>query len=339
MVKPFVSIIIVNWNGKKFLDSCLGSLSTIAYKNVEIIFVDNASSDRSVEFVKANYPKVVIIHNKKNLGLSGGHDVAFKKAKGDAVLLLNTDTIVGKRFLNELVAVLFSNQEYGGVQPKLIIPKYNVIDSIGSFFLPGGNLYHFGREKNPHLGIYNKTMEIFSTKAACMLIKTTVLKKTGLFDKDFFVYFEDTDLCMRIWLAGYKVIYTPKTIVYHKGGGASKQMPPSYIEFHSYKNRICTYIKNLSPKYLLSVLPVMIFLYEVAASIYICTGKISIAWAIQKGIIWNIIHVKQTLRKRRYIQKYIRVVSDDDFIPKLTRNVRLSYYFYQIFGGMEKYVD
>lgn len=339
MQKPLVSVIIVNWNGRKFLDDCLGSLSCIWYKNVEILFVDNVSSDDSVAFVRKNFPKIKIIQNKTNLGLSGGHDVAFEKAKGEAILLLNTDTIVEKNFLTVLVDVLFSDEQYGAVQAKILLLSKNVIDSIGSFFLPNGNLYHFGREKDPNLTIYNQPMEIFSTKGACMLIKTHVLRKTGLFDKDFFVYFEDTDLCMRIWLSGYKILYTPKAFIYHKGGGASKQMISAYIEFHSYKNRICTYIKNLSIGYLCKVLPVMLFLYEVAAILYILMGRLAVALAIQKAILWNVLHIKDTLAKRKYVQTCIRTVQDNDFLPKLTKPVRVSYYYYQIFGGMEKYTD
>jgi GT2 family glycosyltransferase len=121
-------------------------------------------------------------------------------------------------------------------------------------------LYHYGREKNSKDPLFNKPMEIYSAKGACLLFKKEVLKKTGLFDKDYFAYFEETDLCHRIWLTGNSVLYWPRTVVYHKGGGASKQMVKAFILFHAYKNRICTYIKNLSVKNLIHVLP-SIFLF------------------------------------------------------------------------------
>lgn len=340
MNNPLVSIIIVNWNGRKYLDNCLGSLSKIDYKNVEIFFVDNASSDDSVAYVKKNYPHFILIVNKKNLGFAEGHEEAFRKSKGSAVLLLSMDTIVEKNFLSEMVKILFSKKDNGAVQPKLLMfPKRNLIDSIGSFFLMNGNLYHFGREKDSRLARYNKLMEIFSAKGACLLFKKETLQKTRLFDKDYFAYFEETDLCMRIWLAGYRIMYAPKATVYHTGGGSSGQMPSSFILFHSYKNGICTYIKNLSIKYLILVIPRMIFLYQVAFIGYILQANFAAAWAIQKAIVWNIVHIRKNLKKRKIIQNKVRTVSDNTFLPKLTKKVSHSYYYYQFFGGMEKYTD
>lgn len=340
MRKPFVSIIIVNWNGIRFLKDCLKSLSETSYREKEILFVDNASFDDSVSYVRKNFPNINVIQNKKNLGFAGGHEVAFKKSKGQAILILNTDTIVEKNLVDALIKKLYENDAIGAAQPKIVIyPQKNLIDSIGSFFLMSGDLYHYGREKDPRLPIYNRPMDIFSAKGACILFKKEVLAKTGFFDKDYFAYFEETDLCMRIWLAGYRVVYTPETVVYHKGGASAKRVVPSYIQFHSYKNGICTYLKNLSFKYLCKVLPVMIGLYMGGSIFYTIKGKPRIAWAIQKAIGWNLLHLRETLKKRKLIQEKIRVVSDDDFLPKLTKHVRLSYYYYQFFGGMDRYRD
>lgn len=340
MHKPFISVVIVNWNGRRLLEDCLKSLSEISYGNKEILFVDNASLDDSVSYVRKNFPNVKVIQNTKNLGFAGGNDVGFKKASGDAILILNTDTIVEKNLLDALGDTLYSANDIGAVQPKIVMyPQTNFIDSIGSFFLPNGDLYHYGREKDPRLSMYNKEMDIFSAKGACILLRREVLEKTGLFDKDYFAYFEDTDLSMRIWLSGYRIVYTPKTTVYHKGGATAKKVASSHIQFYSYKNRLCTYIKNLSFKYLCRVMPLTIIIYELASILYIAKRKVDISWAIQKAIFWNITHIKQTLQKRKYVQRKIRAVKDDNFFPKLTRRVRLSYYYYQFFGGIERYRD
>lgn len=339
MDKPLVTVIVLNWNGKHFLEDCLGSLSKISYKNLEIVFVDNASTDGSVAYVKKNFPQIKILVNSKNLGFAEGHEEVFKRAKGELVLLLSTDTIVEKNLLDELVRVISSGEKIGAVMPKLLMyPRKNLIDSIGAFFLMSGLLYHFGREKEHKKSIYNKSMEIYSAKGACLLFRKNVLEKTGLFDKDYFAYFEETDLCHRIWLAGYKVIYVPETKVYHKGGGSSGQMIGAYLQFHSFKNRLCTYIKNLSLKNLVKVMPPTIIVYQCAFILYILSGKSAVAWAIQKAIIWNLVHIKETLKKRGFVQNKIRVVSDDDFLPKVTRRVRLSYYYY-MFRGLDCYRD
>lgn len=341
MHNPLVSIIIVNWNGMRFLDNCLGSLSKVKYKNTEILFVDNASVDDSVSYVKKNFPDIVILQNKNNLGYAGGHEGAFRKAKGELVLLLSTDTIVEENLLSELVKAICLEKNIGAVMPKLLMyPKKNLIDSIGSFFLTSGILYHVGRDKDQAKPQYNVSQEIFSGKGACMLFKKNVLDKTGLFDEDYFAYFEETDLCHRIWLSGNKVIYWPKTSVCHMQGGASKQMVPSFILFHSYKNILCTYIKNLSLKYLIKVLPMTLVIYQSGFLSYLFAREFSIAWAFQKSIIWNIYNLPVTLKKRRFVQNKIRAVSDDYFLPKVTRNVSLRYYYYLFTGeGLSKYHD
>lgn len=338
--KPFVSIIIVNWNGMSFLKDCLDSVSLLQYAEFETIFVDNASSDGSVEFVRKNYPFIKVFVNKENLGVGGGYEVALAKAAGQAVLLLNTDTIFTKDLLTSLVNVLYEDKKIGAVQPKLVLyPNRKLIDSIGCFFLPTGNLYHFGREKDHRLPLYNKRMEIFSTKGACMLVKKEVLDKTGLFDEKFFAYFEDTDFCMRIWMAGYTIVYDPKEIVFHRGGATSKKINQSRILFHAYKNNIYAYIKNFSFEYVIKIVPIMLGMYQLAFFGYIITGKFNYALALQRGILWNIINILSVLRKRRYIQENIREVSDKEFMPRLTKQVSPLYYWYQFFGGMERYKD
>lgn len=340
MLKPLVSVIIVNWNGRHLIDDCLGSLTKNKYKNLEILFADNASTDDSVTYVKKKFKTVKIIQNTQNLGYAEGHEKAFKQSKGKYILLLSTDTIIEKNAVEELVKGMNSDKNIGAVMPKLIMyPKKHLIDSIGAFFLMNGDLYHFGREKDPRLSKYNKPMNILSVKGACTLFKKEVLDKTGMFDRDYFAYFEETDLSMRIWLAGYKILYIPHATVYHKGGVTSAKMLRSYILFHSYKNRIYTYLKNLSVKYLLIVLPQTILIYQTVFLLYLLKGKFAYAMVVQKSLGWNIIHLKKILKKRKYVQSVIRKIPDDAYLPLVTKSVRLSYYYYQFFGGIEKYKD
>lgn len=339
MHDPLVSIIIVNWNGRVLLEDCLSSLLGISYRNKEVIFVDNASTDDSLEYAKKTYPGMKIIQNSKNLGYAQGHEEAFEKAKGELVLLLSTDTIVKENMLSAMVAAIYKEKNIGAVMPKLLMyPNINLIDSIGSFFVRSGVSYHYGREKDSKLPIYNKKMEIYSAKGACLLFKKEVLEKTGLFDKDYFAYFEETDLCHRIWLAGYKVIYIPDTKVYHKGAGTSKKIARAYIQFHSFKNRLMTYLKNLSAVNLIQVLPLTLLVYQAIFILFLLTGKFRIAFAIQGAIIWNVLNIGKTLEKRKYVQEKIREVKDEDFLPNITRKVRLSYYYY-MFRGLGLYKD
>lgn len=339
MLNPLVTIIIINWNGKSLLYKCFSSLKKVSYKNKEIIFVDNASTDGSLEYAKTLYPGMKIIKNKKNLGYAEGHEEALKRARGKFILLLSTDTMVKKNMLGAMVSAIQSEKNVGAVMPKLLMyPNTKLIDSIGSFFVRSGVSYHFGREKDSNIPIYNKKMEIYSAKGACLLFRKDALQKTGLFDKDYFAYFEDTDLCHRIWLAGFKVVYTPETEVYHLGAGTSKKIARSYIQFHSFKNRLMTYIKNLSAGNLVEVIPLTLLVYQAIFLLFLITGKFKTAFAIQGAILWNILNIDKTLKKRRYIQTKIRKVKDEDFLPKITRDVRLSYYYY-MFKGLGGYRD
>jgi GT2 family glycosyltransferase len=336
---PLVSVIILNWNGKKFIEKCIRSLMNVSYPSIEILFIDNASTDGSPELIETKYRNIKVFRNKKNLGFAEGHEIGFRKAHGNAILLLNTDTIVEENLITSLVNVLYSKKSIGAVQPKIVMyPQKEIIDSIGVFFLMNGSLYHYGREKKENILEYNKQMEIFSAKGVCVMFKKEVLDKTGFFDKDYFAYFEETDICMRVWLSGYKIVYTPTSTVYHIGGATSKRLNWSFILFHSYKNGISTYIKNLSPSYLLRVLPVMLFLYQGVFLLHLLRLEFSNALAVQRAIIWNIIHFEKTLRKRQRVQNKIRRIKDDEYLPKLTRKVKWSYYYYQFFGGMGKYI-
>lgn len=339
MHNPLVSIIIVNWNGRRFLESCLGSLSKIQYENTEIFFVDNASKDDSVAYVKKNYPKIKLIINSKNLGFAEGHDEAFKRSKGELILLLSTDTTVQENLLSEMVKTILSKSNIGAVMPKLVMfPRTDLVDSIGSLFLFSGMLYHIGREKDEKNPLYNKPMDVYSAKGACLLFRKKVLIETGLFDKDYFAYFEETDLCHRIWLAGYSVVYTPFTKVCHVGAGSSGQMAPAFIQFHSFKNRICTYIKNFSLMNLIKVLIGTFILYQITFIAFLIKRKPEIALTVQKAIFWNVVHLGETLKKRAHVQKVVRKVKDEDFLPNITGKVRLSYYYY-MFWGLKYYKD
>lgn len=344
MQNPLVTVILVGYNAKHFLSQCLGSLIKGNYKNIEILYIDNGSTDGTSDYIVKNYPQIKLYKNSQNLGFSPAHEGIHKKIKGEAVLLLNTDTILSNNVLEELVKALFSKTYIGAVQPKILMyPQKNNIDSIGSFFLMNGLLYHLGYEKDQCLNIYNKPMEIFSTKGAIMLIKTEVIQKIAfpassghdesIFDKDNFTAYEDTDLSMRIWLAGYKILYVPSTKAYHIGGGTVKNLIQSFVLFHGEKNRLSTYIKNLSFKYLLKVIPRIMIMFQLESLAYLLTRRrLDLALAIQKAILWNIINLPETLQKRSYIQNHIRKVPDESFLPKLTKKVRLSYYYYLVIG-------
>lgn len=332
MEKPLVSIIIVNWNGLEHLKICFSSLTKLKYSNFETILVDNGSTDGSVEYVKKNYPKVILVQNKKNLGFAEANNVGFKKAGGEYILLLNNDVKVTSDFLTKLVQVLEAGAKIGVGQPKIILLGSKRLQSGGAFLTSTGFLYHFGREKNPSDKKYNQQMPIFSANGSCMLIRREVIEKVGLFDPDLFCYFEESDFCWRAWLAGYKTLYIPSAVIWHKGGRTSRRFKSSFIQYHSFKNRICSLIKNLGRFELLKILPVHLMFCQLAAIGLFFKGGLSTGWAVQRAIAWNIVHLKKTLKKRKKIQGKIRKISDKELMPKVKKFVRPLYFYYLLIG-------
>lgn len=338
MKRRLVSIIIVNWNGKKHLSRCLRSLVEIKYSNFEVIVVDNGSSDGSVEYIKRNFSQVKIIQNKKNLGFAGGNNIGIKKAKGEYVLFLNNDTEVTPNLLSILIDALEKDDKIAIAQPKIIFMDSNKLQAGGDFLTSSGFLYHYGYGKDPNDPRYNKKMEIFSACGACMVARSDIIRRIGPFDLDFFCYFEESDLCWRVNLAGYKVLYVPDAVVYHKGYGTSHKLASSFVQYHSFKNRICSLIKNLEGPNLIKMLSLNLLFSLAASFAFMIRRKPLVALAIWKAWLWNISHIGKTLDKRRVIQEEMRIVSDKELMAKLKKDPGVKYFFY-LFYGLGNYND
>lgn len=333
-----ISIIIVNWNGLKWLPNCFRTLDKQDHKNFEVIFVDNASKDESVAWVKKNYPKTNIIINKENLGFADANNVGYKKAKGKYILFLNNDTRVTKTSLTELVTVLEKDDTIGGVQSKILLMDHpDTHDSVGAFLTPTGFLYHYGFGKK-NSWKYNKEIELFTAKGACMMFRKDVLDAVSIrgdiFDPDYFAYFEESDLCYRVWLAGYRIVYAYKSVIYHKMGATSSSMNNAFIQYHSFKNRIRTYIKNFGIVNLLLILPIHVLLCEGFSAYSFLKGQFQLSWAVQKAFWWNIVHFGKTLELRNIVQTRIRKVKEGDVVKSIVRKPSLSYYMGLVRGNI-----
>lgn len=329
-----ISIIIVNLNGREYLRVCLESLSSILPKNYEIILVDNASSDGSVDFIRKNYPKVKIIENKENLGFAEANNIGVKESKGEYTLFLNNDTKVEPDFLNSLVTRMEEDSSIGMCQGKIkCLDEPNHLNSTGSSLTRAGFLYHHGLGEEDR-GQHEKAREIFSPHGACMMIRRSLFEKLGGFDKNFFAYFEESDLAWRVWLAGYKIVYIPQSVIYHKVGATTQNLSFSFIQYHSYKNRICSLIKNLELRNLFLLLPFHLFLcFALVLASLLCL-KCKRAGAILRAIGWNLRHLRATLRKRKIVQSQIRKVRDRDIFSRVGARIP----FTQFWGSMKWFV-
>lgn len=337
---PLVSLVILNWNGKKWLKNCLPTVRKISYKPLEVIVVNNGSTDDSYEFIKKNFPEVKIVELKKNVGYAKGNNIGVSKATGKYVVLMNNDTKVTPHFLDPLVSALESDVTIGAVQPQmrsLIHPE--LLDSVVSYLTSTGFLYHFGYMKPWKREKYRKRLNAFSIKGACFMMRRKEYISLGGLDEDFVCYVEETDLCYRIWLSGKKVIYEPKSIMYHWGGGDMQVMTKDQVTmFRSYRNRFLLFIKNSGYIKLIQILPLLFIFCEAFIVMSMLQGNVKRAIGAQMGVFGVIPLLPKMIKKRKHIQKKIRKVSDAEINQFVVKNPRFSYY-YHFFKNPAQYRD
>lgn len=334
---PQVSVIIVNYNGKKFLQRCLGSVLSSDYPNFEVILVDNGSTDGSVELIKKlfeNDQRVKLILNKRNLGPSLGRNVGSRMAKGEYLAFLDNDTEVNPAWLREAIMLMDADPTIGAVQCKLLLMSdRSKFDYAGDYLSQYGFLIQRASFREKDDGQLDEVIEIFSAKSAGMIVRRDVFEKIEGFDEDYFIYLEETDLCWRIWLNGYKVVFAPTSVVYHAFGDINKLrlMRTKFLsKYYGTKNYITTLIKNLSMLRMLRMLPVHIALWFGIFAWHILRCKIMEAIWVMKGILWNLINFRAIWKKRQEVQHKVRKVSDNDIMPRILKKSSFVYFYDKI---------
>ncbi len=338
---PTVFIIILNWNSWRDTIECLESLYRMTYSPYVIVIVDNGSEDDSVkkinqycngeinvktEFFEYNpdnkpiniieytrkeaehatinlQPKqVILIKNEKNDGFAEGNNIGVRFSQNaDYLLLLNSDTVVDPAFLERLI-IASEKDDIGVVQPKILRrDNPRIIDSVGQEMYWDGNIQDiwFGKPDDKR---FDTIHEIFGACATAALIKKKVLEKTGLFDPDFFLIFEDVDLSWRIRLAGYKTVLVPDAVVYHKRGVSGKLSRTS--QFYVIRNRIYIAAKYFPLSYVLRFLPfygyhftrLLGLHYEVGESLSTFFKKLR-ACIKERSVIQKSPHYKKTVEQ------------------------------------------
>jgi len=194
------------------------------------------------------------------------------------------------------------------------------LDTAGSFLTATGFLVHRGAYEPEER--FTTSDEIFAAKGAALLLRRAALEETGPFDPRFFAYFEETDLCWRVWLAGWEVGFAADARVLHRLGATASTLPSAFVQFHSFKNRIRTLIKNLGAARLVWMLPYHLALCIGLVIWYALRGRFDIAAAILRAIWWNATHLRGTLRERRRVQRRRRV-SDGDLMRRIMRPTSL----------------
>jgi GT2 family glycosyltransferase len=324
---PKVSVIVLNYNGKNFIRNCLKSLLLTNYPNFEVLFVDNSSTDGSREWLEEELKKLKLDNFKlipldKNYGFAKGNNIgiALSDPKSELIVLLNNDTEVEPDWLAKLVNFMQEHKEVGVAQCKLMsLKNKQLIDSAGGAIDQIGRVYIIGRELEGKK--FKISYEIFYAQGAAIAIRREILKRIGLLDEDYFIYYEETDLCWRAWLNGVRVAFVPDSVVYHYGSGATfsslDNSPNPFIVYNNRKNQICTLFKNYSLKNLIKSIPYLYFVDTALIIKFLIRKQPKCALALIFAMLWPIVHMKSLLYKRKIVQRYIRKVSDEEILKKL----------------------
>lgn len=237
------SVIVLNYNGKRFLKTCLLSVLKQDYKNYEVILVDNNSSDGSADYVKKYFKKVRVLKLKENLGFTGGNNEGAKFAKATKYLVfLNNDTKVEKNWLKELVKTAESSEKIALVNSKIFFYDSKLLNSVGGRINPFFIAKDVGFNKKDKGQFDNAKIDFIC--GCSFLIKKEVLNKLGyLFDPSYFIYYDDVDLSLRTKKLGYELAIAPKSIVYHYGSATMKNLSYNSV-FWSTRNKYKTIFRN-----------------------------------------------------------------------------------------------
>ena len=306
-MQPKVSIVILNYNTRHFLEKFLPSVLATDYENFEVVLADNASKDDSVAFVKSHFPNISIITLPQNYGFAGGYNKALAQVNADYFVLLNSDVEVTPDWLKPLVTLAESDMKISAIQPKLLDYKdktnFEYAGGSGGFIDKFGYPFCRGRWFNTletDTGQYNDTREIFWATGACFLIKSQCWHEMGGLDEDFFAHMEEIDLCWRMKNAGYKIMVCPQSIVYHVGGGTLPVGNPRKT-FLNFRNGLFLLCKNLHGSVLWKTLFIRFVLDGLAGVKFLTEFKFREIGAILKAHFTFYAQMRYWLTKRKQV--------------------------------------
>jgi GT2 family glycosyltransferase len=251
MPQPMVSVIVVNWNGKAYLGECLISLRNQTFLDFEVIVVDNGSTDGSLEYLQSHFPGFGhILKNSENVGFARGNNQGVQLARGKFIALLNNDARADMGWLAELVKAAEGDHRIGMLASKIYLQgSSKVIDNVGHLIYRDGLNRGRGRLEEDH-GQYDEKEEVFFPSGCAAFYRREMLEEIGLFDEDFFAYGDDTDIGLKGRLAGWKCLYVPSAIVYHRYSQSSGSYSPLKA-FYVERNRVWIAVKYFPASILL----------------------------------------------------------------------------------------
>ncbi|MFA6087976.1 glycosyltransferase family 2 protein [Mucilaginibacter sp.] len=289
MHTPKVAVVILNWNGIKYLRDFLPSVLASSWPALEIVVGDNGSTDGSIAFVQSVYPTVTVIENKDNYGFTGGYNRVLNQVDADYYILLNSDVEVEPGWIEPVIALMESDELIAAAAPK--IKSFNnkdhfehagaaggFIDKYGYPFCRGRIFYEIEADR----GQYDQPGEIFWASGAAMFIKKKCWDLAGGFDESFFAHMEEIDLCWRLKNMGYKVVYCPQSQVYHVGGGTLNAENP-FKTYLNFRNNLLLLKNNLPFWKAFWVISIRFWMDLLALIRFLMEGKRKDAWAVTRA--------------------------------------------------------
>ncbi len=304
---PSVSIVIVNFNGQEFLRQCLRTLLNTNYPNCDIVVVDNASTDGSVDAIESSFgsdSRIKIVKNRENVGHSEGCNIGARMTEGRYIVFLDSDIeFEAEDWLWELVKVMENDGSVGLAQAKIVLGEDKrcldcvcvAVDALGTWAANYGS-------KEEKL---KENFEILAASAGCCIVRREVFNQAGGFDADYFIYDDDTDLSLRVRLLGYRILFVPSAVVIHRGGvlrGVSGRML-----YYSSKNRLYTVLKNYELRNVWWRFAVLTFFTFMVSLGFFAVKKHEEAKATLRGLITPIKDLPETWKKRLTFQSKRRV--------------------------------
>lgn len=296
-MNPTVSVVVVNWNGRKYLEACLTSLQEQTFDDFETIVVDNGSTDGSVNLVREEFPDVRLVALNCNRGFCGGNNIGIRHAHGDYVALLNNDTEVEADWLANLVEIIETTDADFCASKMLLYDQPKRIDTAGDYYSKlgvAGKRGHLEDESK-----FQRRERVFGACAGAALYDMEMLSDIGLLDEDFFQNYEDVDLSFRARLRGYECVFVPDAVVYHHLNASIGAESEEYV-YYTQRNLEYVYIKNVPLSLLVRSLPYH-FIYNFLALVYFTSqgrGK-----AFVSGKLRVLFELPALLRKRWRIQR------------------------------------
>lgn len=327
---PLVSVVVLSYNGGISLELCLKSVLETDYPRLEVLVIDNASTDGDIERIQSLYPQIRFIRNRENLGYAGGNNVGIRASNGDYVILLNQDTLVLRNWVENLIAAADSYPDGIFFQPKILQQKNpRLIDSAGNYT----HILGFGYTKGmgeKDLGQYGMVCEIGHASGACVFVRKKCLNDVGLLDSLYFLYNEDTDWGWRGRLMGWKTYYVPNAVIYHDHVTKFSGEKLYFLE----RNRLITLGKNYTGRTIRLLVP--LFLATEVALLFAFLPKGFVSCKVRAYVdLFRLL--KRIIAKRKEVQERRRV-SDREVMRAFTFDMgsiiftRLS----SIFGTISK---